>query len=88
MEGTGFSKADADRPVAVVSKRFMRWNLLEVGQEITLRDPLDASREITLQVIGVHSGNVESDLVAHSSMNFIYIPAKQGFFSLTGWSWR
>lgn len=35
VEGTGFSKADADRPVAVVSERFMRWNLLEVGQEIT-----------------------------------------------------
>ncbi len=84
VEGTGFSKADADRPVAVVSERFMRWNLLEVGQEITLGDPLDASREITLQVIGVHSGNMESELVAHSPMNFIYIPAKQGLLFSDG----
>ncbi len=84
VEGTGFSKADADRAIAVVSERFMHWNFLKVGQEITLRDPLDASREITLQVVGVHSSNMESSLVAHSSMNFIYIPAKQGLLFSDG----
>lgn len=44
VEGAGFSKADADRAIAVVSERFMQWNFLKVGQEITLRDPLDAAR--------------------------------------------
>ena len=78
LEGTGFTQEDMDRPVAVVSERFQRENRLEIGDEFTLADPLDDSRTLTLEMIGVHSSNVESDLEASSPMNYIFVPAAQG----------
>lgn len=78
IEGTGFTEEDMGRPVAVVSERFQRENQLEIGDEFTLADPLDESRTLTLEMIGVHSDNSESDLEVFSPVNYIYIPAAQG----------
>lgn len=78
LEGSGFTEEDMERSVAVVSERFQRENQLEIGDEFTLADPLDASRTLALEMIGVHSSNVESNLEASSPMNYIFIPAAQG----------
>ena len=77
IEGRGFTAEDKDKAVAVVSKRFLKWNFLELGDEITLIDNTNPSAVMTLKIVGIHSESYESEATADSEMNFIYVPIEQ-----------
>ena len=78
ISGRGFDETDADRAVAVVSEMFLRNNpVKKVGDEITLKNVLNPGRTMTAEIIGVHTEAVESDLIAKSTCNYIYVPLEQ-----------
>lgn len=76
-QGTGISDANKNDAVAVVSERFLQWNLLEIGDEISLTNTFDSSDNITLRIVGAHSGNEDYGDPAANPMNYIYVPLNQ-----------
>lgn len=78
ISGRGFDQTDADCAVAVVSEKFLENNpVKKMGDEITLKNVLKPGRAMTVEIIGIHSETGESDLIAKSSCNYIYVPLKQ-----------
>ena len=75
--GIGLSDLNKNEVVAVVSERFLKWNYLNIGDEIRLTNALDNSKTISLEIIGTHSGNEDYGDMAANPMNYIYIPLKQ-----------
>ena len=76
-DGQGIMPENSSDAVAVVSERFLKWNMLSIGDEITLLNAFDDSCRISVRVAGTHSDNYDSGSVADSPMNFIYVPLKQ-----------
>ena len=73
-EGEGISPENASQASAVVSERFLEWNMLKIGDWITLVNAFDEARTMKVKVIGTHSGNYDSGSVADAEMNYIYVP--------------
>ena len=73
-EGEGISPENASQALAVVSERFLEWNMLKIGDWITLVNAFDDTRTMKVKVIGTHSGNYDSGSIADAEMNYIYVP--------------
>lgn len=73
-EGEGIAPGNASQASAVVSERFLEWNMLEIGDWITLVNAFDDARTMKVKVVGTHSGNYDSGSVADAEMNDIYVP--------------
>lgn len=73
-QGKGISQENNSENVAVVSEEFLNWNMLKLGDEITLVNTDGSMNKMTVKIIGTHSGNYDGSLEMDCIMNHIYVP--------------